>query len=202
MKILVVSDLEAKRYYDYYTPGKLSEFDLIISCGDLPASYLEFLVTMAGCPLLYVHGNHDDKYDTNPPGGCICIEDRIYEYHGIRFFGLGGSYRYKDSGEHMYTEAQMKRRAWKAGFQIRKHKGFDVLVAHAPALGIGDSDHISHRGFRIFLRLMEKYKPRYFLHGHMHRNYNYNLPQVRQYQDTTIINAFEYYILNYNETEK
>ena len=77
MKILVVSDLESKRYYDYYTPGKLADFDLIISCGDLRREYLEFLVTMARCPLLYVHGNHDDAYDQEPPGGCICIEDDI-----------------------------------------------------------------------------------------------------------------------------
>ena len=35
MKILAVSDAEAKYYYDYYQPGKLKEFDLILACGDL-----------------------------------------------------------------------------------------------------------------------------------------------------------------------
>ena len=199
MKILAVSDLESRSYYDYYTPGKLDEFDLIISCGDLHREYLEFLVTMARCPLLYVHGNHDDAYDKKPPEGCICIEDDIFEYQGVRFFGLGGSYRYKDTGEHMYTDMQMNLRVFKAGFKLRKYKGFDVLVTHAPALGIGDSEHISHRGFRIFLHLMEKYKPRYMLHGHMHRNYGPKILQVTTYQETTIINAYEYYKLDYKE---
>ena len=47
MKILTVADEESPIYYDYYRPGTLHEFDLILACGDLSASYLEFLVTMA-----------------------------------------------------------------------------------------------------------------------------------------------------------
>ena len=43
MKILVLADQESKYYYDYYTPGRLSEIDLIISCGDLRREYLEFM---------------------------------------------------------------------------------------------------------------------------------------------------------------
>jgi len=195
VKILVLADIESRYYYDYYSPGKLSDFDLIVSCGDLHREYLEFMVTMARCPLIYVHGNHDDAYDTKPPGGCISIEDDIFVWQGIRFFGLGGSYRYKDVGEHMYTDSQMLRRVWKAGMKIRKNKGFDVLVTHAPAFGLGDSEHISHRGFRTFVRLMDKYRPRYLLHGHIHRNYDPRIPQTMKYQDTTIINACEYYVL-------
>ena len=199
MNILAVSDLESRNFYDYYSPGKLSEFDLIISCGDLHREYLEFLVTMARCPLIYVHGNHDDNFDKAPPEGCICIEDDIFIYKGVRFFGLGGSYRYKDSGEHMYTDRQMYMRAWKAGMKIRKAGGFDVLVTHAPAFGIGDSEHISHRGFKVFLHLMDRYSPRYMLHGHMHMNYGYKVPRTVSYNDTVIINAFEYYKLDYRE---
>ena len=69
MRILAVSDVESKRYYDYYRKGALDGFDLIIACGDLRKTYLEFLVTMASCPLVYVHGNHDDAFDSNPPEG-------------------------------------------------------------------------------------------------------------------------------------
>ena len=42
------------------------EYDLILSCGDLSARYLSFLVTMARCPLLYVHGNHDANAIRHP----------------------------------------------------------------------------------------------------------------------------------------
>ena len=59
MKILTLSDQECAALYDYYIPGRLDGYDLIISCGDLNAKYLSFIVTMATVPVLYVHGNHD-----------------------------------------------------------------------------------------------------------------------------------------------
>ena len=46
MKILIVSDEECPALWDYYVPGRLSGYDLILSCGDLKAEYLMFLVTM------------------------------------------------------------------------------------------------------------------------------------------------------------
>ena len=39
MKVLCLSDEECPAFYEYYTPGKLKGYDLIISCGDLKASY-------------------------------------------------------------------------------------------------------------------------------------------------------------------
>ncbi len=69
MKILAVSDEESPALWDYYTPGCLKEYDLLLSCGDLKAEYLTFLVTMGRAPLLYVHGNHDEGYLSRPPEG-------------------------------------------------------------------------------------------------------------------------------------
>ena len=51
MKILAISDEECPALWDYYIPGRLDEYDLIISCGDLKASYLSFLVTMGKAPV-------------------------------------------------------------------------------------------------------------------------------------------------------
>ena len=112
MKILVIADEESKSLWDFYTPDKLRDVDLIISCGDLNPDYLQFLVTFGNCPLLYVRGNHDTRYDTNPPDGCVCIEEKIYNYEGLRIAGLGGSMKYKESTD-MYTEAQMRSRVKK-----------------------------------------------------------------------------------------
>ena len=190
MKILAISDEIAKEYYDYYQPGMLDDIDLIISCGDLPREYLEFLVTMGKAPLLYVHGNHDASYLEHPPRGCICIEDRIFEYGGLRFLGLGGSYRYLPDGKFMYTESEMRRRIMKVWYGIRRRKGFDVLVSHAPAYGCGDLDSPTHRGFHCFHYLLDRYKPAYMIHGHVHKTYNYQLPVRSKYKDTTIVNAF------------
>ena len=94
MKILTVSDEECEALWEYYVPGRLAEYDLILSCGDLKAEYLSFLVTMAKCPLLYVHGNHDTNYAKKPPQGCDCIDGKVVVYNGLRILGLGGCRKY------------------------------------------------------------------------------------------------------------
>lgn len=186
-----MSDVAAKYYYDYYTPGRLDEFDLILACGDLHPGYLDFLASLANCPVVYVRGNHDDALIDNPPGGCICAEDKIVVCNGIRILGLGGSNRYR-YGENMYTERQMRRRIRKLWFQLWRHKGFDILLTHAPARHINDTDFISHRGFECFVKLLDKYKPEYFIHGHIHKNYGAHIPQYTKRGETTIINAYDH----------
>ena len=196
MRVLAVSDVDSKYYFDYYTPGKLDEFDLILACGDLHREYLEFLVTMSNLPVLYIHGNHDDSFDQRPPEGCVCVDDQIYVWHGIRVLGLGGSQRYRD-GKYMFTEAQMRRRIRKLRFQLWRHKGFDILLTHAPARHINDFDSIPHRGFECFVELLDKYRPKYFVHGHIHKSYGVFIPQKTLRGDTVIINACDHYGFDY-----
>ena len=116
----------------------------------------------------------------------------IYVYQGVRILGLGGSYRYRD-GKYMYTEAQMRCRIRRLWFQLHKYGGFDILVTHAPARHINDFDNLSHRGFDCFVDLLEKYKPKYFLHGHIHQTYGVHIPQKTIRGDTTIINSYDHY---------
>ena len=194
MTILVVSDVEAKALYDYYTPGKLKRYDLILSCGDLKRQYLEFLVTMARCPLLYVHGNHDDSFAEQPPEGCVCIDDDVYVYRGLRILGLGGSYRYR-AGEHMFTERQMRWRIRRLWLKLWRRKGFDILLTHAPLRGLNDMDNLSHRGFACFGPLMDKYRPKYFIHGHIHMSYGQKIPRISRFGDTVVVNGYESYVL-------
>ncbi|MBQ6595044.1 MAG: metallophosphoesterase family protein [Clostridia bacterium] len=193
MRILAVSDVESRFYYTYYRPGCLSGFDLILACGDLSRVYLEFLVTMANCPLVYVRGNHDEAFIDDPPEGCVCAEDRIVVVNGVRILGLGGSFRYK-RGECMYTEGQMCRRIRRRRLDLIRHGGFDILLTHAPARGINDFDTLSHRGFECFRDLMSRYEPAYLVHGHVHMNYGMNLPRVARFGETTVINAYEHHI--------
>lgn len=198
MKILVLSDVESKVLWDNFDKTKLEGVELILSCGDLSPRYLSFIATFTHAPILYVHGNHDGCYQDTPPDGCICVEDNIYVYKGIRILGLGGSMRYKD-GEYQYTEWGMRKRARKLMFQIFKHRGFDILVTHAPAYQLNDARDLPHQGFRVFVDLIEKYKPRFFLHGHVHMSYGRNHKRYDKYQDTHIINAFERCVFEYED---
>ena len=194
MKLLLLSDHESPYLWDYYQPGRLAEYDLILSCGDLKSSYLSFLVTMGRAPLLYVHGNHDTHYAQRPPEGCECIEDRIYTCNGVRILGLGGCLRY-NNGSPQYTEAQMRRRIRKLWWKLRRSGGVDIIVTHAPPAGYGDAEDYAHRGFVCLLPLLERYKPKYLIHGHVHPTYGAGNPRVLQYGETTIINAYERYVL-------
>ena len=194
MKILALSDVECKAFYDFYVPGRLDEYDLIISCGDLKPQYLSFIVTMTRVPLLYVHGNHDERYEKLPPEGCDCIEDKLIVYKGLRILGLGGCRQYRP-GAHQYTEAEMRWRIFKLKWKIWRHKGVDIVVTHAPPKGIGDGDDFAHRGFQAFVDLLDKYHPKYLFHGHVHLRYGEDRTRVREYNGTQVMNASEYYVL-------
>ena len=121
MKLLLLADKESPYFWDYYQPGRLREYDLMLSCGDLKAEYLSFLATLGRAPLYYVRGNHDGNYDRRPPEGCDCIEDKLIIFNGLRIAGLGGSRLYS-GGKDQYSEREMKNRIWKLGWQIRRRR--------------------------------------------------------------------------------
>lgn len=171
MNILAIADEPEQALWDFYRPQMTEGVDLILSCGDLKPEYLEFLVTMANCPLLYVRGNHDGVYDVRPPEGCIPIDDQIYDFHGLRILGLGGSMRYGGSRD-MYTETEMSARIRRLRAKLVWMNGFDLLLTHAPAKGYGDLEDLPHRGFACFNTLLNKYRPAYMLYGHVHAAYD------------------------------
>ena len=193
MRILAVADKESAALYDYYRPGKLDGFDLILGCGDLSEGYLEFLMTLADCPLVYVHGNHDENHK-KVPLGCICADDKVVEVAGLRILGLGGSMKYRE-GKYMYSERRMRLRILRRKFSIMRHGGIDVLLTHAPARGLNDLEDLPHRGFKCFHKLLKKYKPALFVHGHVHREYNHNIPQRTIHNGTLVVNAFGYAVI-------
>ena len=194
MKVLIVSDEEVKRFYEYYQEGVLSSYDLILSCGDLSPKYLSFLATMSHAEVLYVHGNHDKSYLKEAPEGCTCIEDRVYNYRGLRILGLGGSMKYRES-PFQFTEKEMQRRVRRLFFRLHRSHGFDILLTHAPAFGLNDAEDLPHRGYQCFLGLLDRYTPRYFIHGHVHKNYGKGYKKLDHYKDTTVINACQFYEL-------
>ncbi len=195
MKILAIADEECKALWDYYVPGRLQEYDLILSCGDLKPDYLSFLVTMARCPLLYVHGNHDGRYAQTPPEGCDCIDDHYVVYNGLRILGLGGSRKYCP-GPYQYTEKEMRQRIRRLKWLLWWHDGVDIVVTHAPPEGLGDADDPAHWGFAALRELLEEYRPRYLIHGHVHMAYDHKIPREREHDGTKIINAYERYVLD------
>lgn len=194
MRILAVSDEECPALWDGFAPGRLSGYDLILSCGDLKAEYLSFLVTMGGIPLLYVHGNHDGGYRTAPPEGCECIDGCLVRYNGFRILGLGGC-RWYHPGPFQYTEAQMRRRIRRLRFALRRAGGVDIIVTHAPPRGVGDREDPAHMGFECLRDLVERYRPRYLLHGHVHLRYDLAMPRLQEHAGVKVVNVSERFVL-------
>ena len=190
MKILTIADEESRWLWDFYDKSKLADIDLILSAGDLKSEYLEFLVTMSKADVLYVNGNHDKKI----PQGCISVDGKLINYNGLRILGFGGSMRYS-TGKNQYTEKEMSRRIRRCRLSILMNKGFDILLTHAPALHINDMQDLPHKGFECFADLIEKYNPKYFIHGHIHKTYG-NFVREQKVGRTTVINAFERYIID------
>jgi Icc-related predicted phosphoesterase len=205
MEILAVSDQVADAVYRGCTSGRFDDVDLAVSCGDLPYSYLEFIVTMLGVPCCYVHGNHDHpEYRANgvvltEPGGWIDLDGTTVERKGLLLAGLEGSIRYKPDAPYQYREPQMAWKAWGLvpSFllnRLRRGRYVDILVTHSPPYGIHDGEDLAHRGFRTFLGLMDWFKPRYLLHGHKHV-YGPEPTHTRHGQ-TEVVNVYPYRVIS------
>lgn len=204
MKILVVTDKVATQVYHASVKTRFADVDLVLSCGDLPAYYLEFIVTMLNVPLYYVLGNHAEGLTITEdgeqvgPGGCTDIEGRVAEHRGLLVAGLGGSMRYRQ-GPFQYTEAEMGGRARRLGARLlgnrlTKGRWLDILVTHAPPLGIHDGDDLCHTGFQAFRWFMERVRPRYLVHGHSHV-YNRMQPSTTKYGQAVVLNAFPFRVI-------
>lgn len=145
MRLLVLSDKESNYLWDSENPKRLEDIDLILSCGDLRPEYLSFIATFTHAPVLYVHGNHDDRYQETPPDGCFCIENRICRFQGIRILGLGGSVRYRD-GLHQYTQSEMNRRVRRLFARIFYRNainiGLPIIECPEASRGIENGDEV------------------------------------------------------------
>ena len=209
MKILTVSDrVERSFFKENLLRKKCQGIHLILSCGDLPPYYLEYLVTSLNAPLYYVPGNHDEQpyqsYSAKKPfaKGCINIDQKVIVFKNLLIGGLAGAFRYK-KGKYLYTEAQMHRKVFSMTphllvNKIKYKRYIDIVITHAPPFGIHDEKDLAHRGFKEFLTLMKTYKPTYLIHGHTLRQGGEG-KEMNCYRSTWVINTNPYRILEIDD---
>jgi hypothetical protein len=219
VRVLAVADEEDAAL----TPGRLAELrpDLVVSCGDLPLDYLDYVVSAANAPLVMVPGNHDPElrrpgpsspvlitgavteadWDPVVPAWFTSVDGKLARVGGLTVAGLGGSMRYRP-GPNQYTEGQMRRRALRLEARLRlrpARRPVDLLLTHAPPAGVGDGDDLCHRGFACFHRLVSRLSPRYLIHGHIHP---YGQPRPdRRLGDTVVVNAVGHRLLELGEDD-
>jgi Icc-related predicted phosphoesterase len=194
--------------YNTSVRDRYGDVDLVLACGDLSNEYLEFIVTMLNKPLYYVSGNHDKQViytQEGPkriePGGCVNLDGRTVNHNGLLLAGLEGSMRYKPQGGPQYTDHEMWLKAlalvprllWN---RLRHGRYLDILITHAPPYSIHDASDLCHTGFRAFLWLMKRFRPRYLIHGHVHL-YGHHTVRRTIYESTLVLNTYGHQMLEW-----
>ena len=212
VRVLAVADEESPAL----GAARLRELapDLVLAAGDLRWGYLEFVADATNAPLVFVPGNHDPEVarrehglarlvgtgdpcpDPRPLGGRNADGD-VVEVAGLRVAGLGGCVRYRP-GPHQYTQAEYRRRARRLLRRARRHGPVDVLLSHAPPLGLGDRDDPAHQGVAAFHDLISALRPTWHLHGHVHP-YGEQQPD-RHEAGTTVRNVIPWSVLEVEPT--
>ena len=215
MKILCISDQIDPQVYSPAIKERFSDVDLILSAGDLPLDYLDFIISSLNKPLFFIFGNHHIEdlkhykklWDTPLAPeegeylgcGAVHLGTKVKIEGNFILAGLGGSMRY-NNGRNQFTDFEMfleitkiiPRLLWNRLFHGRF---LDILLTHAPPRGIHDKNDKCHWGFKTYLWFMKVFKPRYLVHGHIHL---YDLCDVRctKWRDTMVVNAYSHYIIN------
>ncbi len=215
MRALVVCDKVEPILYSGGIKRHVGAVDLIISCGDLPHYYLDFITSMLGKPTYYVFGNHGREVEfeagkgdawraVSEPAGATNLHGRTEREGGLLLAGLEGSVRYNSAPRFQYTQMEMWLNIYRLApslllNRVRYGRYLDVLVAHAPPWGIHDQPDRPHQGFQSFLAFMRWFKPRYLLHGHIHL-YRRDVVTRTHYAATEVINTYPYQLLELEPT--
>lgn len=178
IKILSVSDYLVPFIYSPNLRQRFPSIEFVVSCGDLPYYYLDYIISVLDVPLFYVRGNHDqdtrpdDRHTKFSPDGGTNLHKRVICYHHTLLAGIEGSIRYR-YGPFMYTQTEM----WVNVFnlvpslfinKLRYGRYLDLFVTHAPAWGIHNQTDFPHLGIKAFRWFVLVFKPTYHFYGHIH----------------------------------
>ena len=218
LNILCISDHIDPLVYSYSIRDRFADVDLILSSGDLPFNYYDYIVSNLNRPLFFVFGNHNldrigffqRRYQDYTimgqqvlgrqygNGGATYVGGKVVRSMGLLIAGLGGSMWY-NGGRNQYTDTGMffsmlrlmPRLVWNKAVHGRF---LDVLVTHAPPYRVGDLPDRCHTGFKALRWFLRTFRPSFLVHGHVHL-YELNARRVRTYADTVVINAYSHYLL-------
>ncbi len=206
MKILAVADTVHELVYSPVAATRFKDVDLIVSCGDLPFDYMEFIVSVLNKPLLYVFGNHNavqrrfghEDIKVEPEGGTN-LHGRVVRQNGLLIGGLEGSIRYRP-GPHQYSDLGMRLQMWRMVPRLLWNRmvhgrALDILVTHAPPRGVHDCEDLCHQGFPALHWFIRLFKPRYLLHGHTHV-YRLDAERITRVGETEVINSYGYQLID------
>lgn len=226
MKLLCISDQIDPIVYSNSIKERFKDVDVVLCAGDLPMEYLDFIVSSLNKPTFFIFGNHNlkdfgyyhslktpgqmpyviDNYDMAHSHGAVYTGFKVLTIKDIPgetllLAGASGSIEY-NHGLNQYTNKGMMFKLIRLIPRLLTNKlkygrYLDIFLTHAPPAGIHDLNDPCHRGFDCYKWFMHKFKPTYLIHGHIHL-YDIQSSRVSTFEDTTVINAYSHYLLQFN----
>lgn len=199
ISVLSVSDKVEEIIYSPQLRRRFCDVEFVISCGDLPYYYVEYIVSALDKPVFFVRGNHakileySDSGPRSSPLGAFDLHRKSYTLNGVIIAGIEGSIRY-NTGPFQYTQREM----WLNTLSIvpklvmnraRFGRYLDIFVSHAPPWQINDRMDWPHQGIKSFRWLIEVFRPMYHFHGHIHL-YGPDNPQIVVHHGTEVVNTY------------
>ena len=190
MKILFLADLHWVPYPEWQLFLQLdkSRYDIICLLGDIDIMFLKSInESIPGKLILGVAGNHDyygdlEHYEVKNMHGVLAT------VNNLSFFGLEGSYRYKNENAPMHSQYEI-------GEALTGLSYVDILISHNSPEGIHDKQDLPHKGYTALKNYISEHNPQYCIHGHQHKNI------VSVVGKTTVIGVYGGIILDTNTGE-
>ena len=187
LKILSIADLHGSQYRLNILLKNIKKYnpDLVIICGDItqfgPEDVAINILNQIKVKTLAIHGNidTDEVLKAIEKSNAVNIHLKKIIFNNFSFIGLGGDIK----------------SLFKTKIYIKVNENFKtlddaidestILVTHIPPYGLQDKIFIGfHAGSKLIRNIIDKYKPRLVLCGHIHEN-----PGFIKYKKTIIINC-------------
>lgn len=177
MKLALFSDTHA-------THGRVNipDADILIFAGDMThcrtaqdvANFNTFLGTLPHAHKIVIGGNHDHRLARDPEKAkalltnAVYLQDASVVVSGITIYGAPWQPTFNDYACDAFALPRGK--ALQEKWDMIP-PGIDILVTHAPPLGIFDLDGPVSHGCAELSAAVARLKPKYHIFGHIHSNH-------------------------------
>lgn len=177
MKLAIFSDTHA-------THGRINipDADILIFAGDMThcrtsqdvANFNNFLGSLPHKHKIVIGGNHDHRLARDPGkakallSNAVYLQDECVVISGITIYGTPWQPTFNDYACDAFALPRGK--ALKEKWDMIPPK-IDILVTHAPPLGIFDQDGPISHGCSELAAAVAKLKPKYHIFGHIHSHH-------------------------------
>lgn len=189
MRIIATADIHGKQYRMNEFVKAIEEYspDLAVVCGDIthfgPGEFAKVLLDQIPIETLAIPGNIDtvDVFEYIEKSKAIDLHLKKIKKGGLTFIGLGGS---DTLPFHIRRHPPVSEEEVKKDLSSLMEKD-SIFVTHVPPYGVQDSVFLGmHAGSRWIREVIERYKPKLHLCGHIHED-----PGFSKLGETIVVNC-------------